>query len=65
MRVHSAGAALMLTLALMGCGSSQLGPAKPEDTPVVKQEEVRDQIMKSMPPEMMQRYGDKMKKGGS
>jgi len=65
MRMIMAQAVLLLAMSLAGCGSGELGPAKPEDTPVVNQEEVRESIMKSMPPEMKAKYGSKMKQGGS
>jgi hypothetical protein len=58
-------AILLGALAAAGCGGGELGPAKPEDTPVVNQEEVRESMMKSMPPDMRAKYESKMKPGGS
>jgi hypothetical protein len=63
--MFSARAGLVLALALCGCGSSEKGAAKPEDTPVVNQEEVREKIMQGMPPEMKAKYGSRMKSGGN
>jgi hypothetical protein len=56
---------LIAALSAAGCGGGQLGPAKPEDTPVVNQEDVREKVMNSMPPDMRAKYESKMKPGGS
>lgn len=62
MRLFSAGAILLLALLAVGCGSGAQGPAKPEDTPVVTQEELEKKMTTNIPPEAKAMY-DKYKKG--
>jgi hypothetical protein len=62
MKRYSVAAALFLALVAGGCGSSGKGPANPEETPVVSQEEVRDAYTKGMPPHIKQMYESRLKK---
>jgi hypothetical protein len=64
MRCFTTGAVMFLALTAAGCGTGELGPAKPEETPVVTPEQVQEAYTKGMPPEAKKMY-DKMKKGGS
>jgi hypothetical protein len=65
MRVFLVSVLLLGASTMVGCGSSAQGPAKPEDTPVVSQEEIRESYTKGMPPEVKKMYEAKMKQGGS
>ena len=58
MKVISAGLVLMFAVLLVGCGASEKGPAKPEDTPVVT--ETPADRYKSAPPGAMDRYKNRM-----
>ena len=65
MRVFHVSVLLLGSMTIIGCGSGAQGPAKPEETPVVSQEEIRDSYTKGMPPEVKKMYEAKMKQGGS
>lgn len=52
---------LLVALSLAGCGSGGKGPAKPEETPVMTQEQVNEAMTRGMPPDAKKRY-DQMKK---
>jgi hypothetical protein len=65
MKTHAVKLTLLAALAAGGCGSGAQGPAKPEETPVVSQEEVRESYTKGMPPDVKKRYESRMKPGGS
>ena len=43
-------------LPAMGCGVRELGPANPEDTPKVEEEDIQKQIQQSMPEEYRKQY---------
>jgi hypothetical protein len=62
MKMFSRSIALLLIVAATGCGSGAQGPAKPEDTPVVSQDEVMDSYTKGMPPDVKKRYDQMYKK---
>ena len=64
MKMLSASVVLLLTLFAIGCGSSATEPAKPEDTPVISQQELEERMTKNVPPEAQKMY-QKYKKGGS
>ena len=44
------------TLFLAGCGTRELGPANPEDTPQVDEAEIQKNIEQSMPEQYRQQY---------
>lgn len=56
MKWFSAPLLLAAMLSVAGCGVSEQGPAKAEDTPVVSQEEVGKKYTTGMPPEYMKKY---------
>ena len=64
MRLPLTSALLLLSLCAVGCGSGELGPAKPEDTPVVSEEEVKEKMMQGMP-ESAKKQMEIYKKGGT
>jgi hypothetical protein len=60
MKLFTANMVLLLALSAVGCGSGAKGPAKPEDTPVMTQEQVQEAYKKSMdnmPPDVKKKYG--------
>jgi hypothetical protein len=65
MRVLSATVVLLVAVSVVGCGSGAQGPAKPEETPVVTPEQVKESYTKGMPENVKKMYESKMKKGGS
>lgn len=62
MRAFAASLLLLSAVTGTGCGSSAKGPANPEETPVVTQEEVQEAYTKGMPPEVKRMYDQRYKK---
>lgn len=65
MRAFVSSVMLLLTLAVMGCGSGELGPASPDTTPKVTQEQVQESYTKGMPEDYKKRMQGGGKPGGS
>jgi apolipoprotein N-acyltransferase len=43
-------------LFMTGCGTRELGPANPDDTPKVNEAEIQENIERSMPEQYRQQY---------
>lgn len=48
--------ACLFALPALGCGSTELGPANPDETPKVDESEIQATIERGMPEEYRQKY---------
>jgi hypothetical protein len=55
---------LLLTLFVAGCGGGDVGPASPDATPKVSEEEVKQKITQGMPENAKKMY-DQYQKGNT
>jgi hypothetical protein len=54
---------LVVALGAVGCGSQSTGPRKPEETPVVTEQEIQEAMTKGMPPNAKAMYDKQRNRG--